>query len=74
MSAKLQIGKDVRNIAKPIVVDLSKQNARSLAKEIVHKIVKQSITKLSLLKSVPNEPETKPSHNYLWKYTEDLDF
>ena len=42
MSAKEQIGKEVQNAAKPIVVDLAKQNVLSLSKEIVPQVVNQS--------------------------------
>ena len=58
MSAKEQIGKEVQSTAKPIVVDLSKQTVLSLSKEIVPRVFQQYITDLSLLKSIPNEPET----------------
>ena len=38
MSAKAQFGKEVRNTAKPIV-DVAKQNAQPLSKEILPQVV-----------------------------------
>ena len=61
MSAKEQIGMEVRSAAKPIVLALAKDYVLSLSKEIVPQAIKQSITDLSSLKTVPGQPVTSES-------------
>ena len=57
MSAREQIGKEVQKAVKPLVADLAKQNVLSLSKEIVPLVVNQTKSKLSLMKTIPKDPE-----------------
>ena len=61
ISAREQTGMEVKNTAKPIVVELAKKNVLSVSKEIVPQVVNRCMSKLSLLKTVPKESEiSKP--------------
>ena len=52
LSAKEQIGMEVRKAIKSIVADLAKKNVLSLSKEIVPQVVDMTISDISLLKSI----------------------
>ena len=54
MTAKEQIGMEVRNVAQPIVYSVAKQNIMSLAKKIVPSLVKESFDSLDIPKKVPH--------------------
>ena len=63
MSAKEQIGLEVKNAAKPTVADLTKKNVLSLSKVIVPQVVSRTMRDLVLLKSVPIEPGISKAFN-----------
>ena len=73
MSAKEQIGMEVRNIAQPIVQSVAKQNVMLLAKDIVPLMVKESVDDLELPNKVPQNTllvspiTTNPSRLMLFK-------
>ena len=62
MSAKEQIGKEVRNVAQPIVhaVTTGTRKVISLAKNIIPTLVQESVDDLELLVKVPMQNLSSP--------------
>ena len=56
MSAEEKINLKVKNTAKPIVVELAKENVLSSSREIVPQVVNNTISDFTLLKLIPKEP------------------
>ena len=69
MSAKEQIGMEVRNVTLPIVHAVAQQNVMFLAINIVPNLVKESVDDLDILKQFPQKMpsllDSLDSHKYL---------